>query len=54
MTGRIDLVPYLLLAVTVMLMSVTMVVDLFAFCGLIHVTDGLFDFVPSGAGPQPR
>lgn len=54
MTSRINVAPYLLLEVTVVLMSVTMVVDLCAFCGLIHVTDGFFDLVPSGAGRQPR
>ena len=48
LTGRIDLVLYLLLVVTVMLVSVTMAANLLAFGGLIHVTDGFFDFVPAG------
>jgi hypothetical protein len=54
MAGRIDLVPYLLLAVALMLISLIMVTDLIAFCRLIHVTDGFSNFVPSGARRQPR
>ena len=46
--GRLDLVLYLVLVVTVVLVSGTMLLNLLAIAGVIQISDRFLDFVPPG------